>query len=139
MANVSKSLRLEVHERARGFCEYCMVAERAQVATFECDHCIPEVRNGPTVLENLAWACPRCNGSKGAETHATDPKTGENTPLFNPRKQSWEDHFGWSEDALEIISRTATGRATVQRLKMNRPKMIRIRKLMKRLRLHPPP
>jgi hypothetical protein len=50
---------------------------------------------------------------------ATDPETNEMVSLFNPRQEVWSDHFIWSVDALEIIGRTAIGRATCQRLDLN--------------------
>jgi len=138
-AHISDALQAEVRARALGRCEYCKVSEYAQVALFHCDHCVPEVRDGPTMLENLAWACPRCNASKWTAARGIDPVTNESVSLFNPRTDLWPEHFAWSEDALSVIGRTATGRATIERLKMNRPKMLEIRRLMKRLKLHPPP
>ncbi len=136
-ANIPASLRSQVRLRAQGKCEYCKISEKAQVAAFHCDHCKPEVAKGETSLSNLAWACPRCNGSKGREEFANDPETSERVPLFNPRRDRWEEHFSWSEDHLKLIALSPTGRATRDRLKMNRPKIISIRELMIRLGLHP--
>ena len=136
-ANIRASLRARVHQRAQGRCEYCKISEEAQVATFHCDHCKPEVAGGKTNFSNLAWACPRCNGSKGSEEFATDPESSEEVPLFNPRRDRWEEHFSWSKDHLTLIALSSTGRATRDRLKMNRPQIIRIREFMTQLGLHP--
>jgi len=45
--------------------------------------------------------------------------------LFHPRKDDWEKHFRW-EGAL-LLSRTPTGRATVQVLAMNAEDLLLIR------------
>jgi hypothetical protein len=41
------------------------------------------------------------------------------TPLFNPRKHLWEEHFRWSQNWKKLIGRTPIGRATVVALDMN--------------------
>lgn len=69
--------------------------------------------------DNLWLACRRCNGFKGVQMVATDPETAQLAPLFNPRYQVWEEHFGWSLDGLEIIGKTICGRATVVALQLN--------------------
>ncbi len=40
-------------------------------------------------------------------------------PLFNPRTQSWADHFRWEGE--RVVPLTPTGRATAAALAMNRP------------------
>jgi hypothetical protein len=65
---------------------------------------------GRTVKENLALACVICNGNKGSDLATIDPLSSEIVPLFNPRTQSWGDHFELS--GAQIIGRTAIGRAT---------------------------
>jgi len=104
---------------------------------FEVEHVRPLSRGGKTVLENLALACSSCNRYKGARITAQDPQTGRWVPLFHPRRQRWERHFRWSEDLTEIVGRTATGRATVEALKMNREAVRRLRAALSALGLHP--
>jgi hypothetical protein len=53
-----------------------------------------------------------------------DSETGRVAPLFNPRKDQWDEHFSPMIGALmplgiAIRGRTATGRATVQVLGLN--------------------
>lgn len=132
-AHIPKTLRDRVRLRAVGQCEYCKTPEMWQVATFHCDHCIPEREGGSTTYKNLAWACPRCNAAKAAETHATDPQTGQEVPPFNPRKDAWSEHFSWSTDGLRIVPMTPKGRATCERLQMNRTRIVKIRELLRRL------
>jgi len=45
--------------------------------------------------------------------------------LFNPRRESWNDHFVWRGVRIEGI--TATGRATIQALAMNDPRRLDLR------------
>jgi len=59
-----------------------------------------------------------------------DPATGELVPLYNPRTDEWSVHFGWNEDRTLIIGITATGRATVERLSLNRLGIVNLRRLL---------
>jgi hypothetical protein len=47
--------------------------------------------------------------------------------LFHPRRDSWNLHFTVDTERGEIIGRTPTGRATIERLRMNRPRQISAR------------
>jgi hypothetical protein len=69
---------------------------------------------------------------------AIDPLTGKRARLFNPRRQHWSDHFGWSEDKALMIGLTATGRATIKALRLNRMELINFREAFRVLKLHPP-
>lgn len=122
MADQARGLRDLVEARADGRCEYCRRYQDLIGETFfEVEHIIPRARGGPTDPNNLAFACRRCNLLKGDATQALDPRTGRRVPLFNPRHDRWSDHFRRSRDKLRIYGRTATGRATVERLRLNSP------------------
>ena len=98
------------------------------------DHIEPRSSGGATVLENLALACPSCNGHKWAHATGTDDASASEVELFNPRRQKWSDHFRWSaKDPLAIEGITPTGRATVSRLQMNAANMLVVRRLLKQL------
>lgn len=86
---------------------------------FETDHLHPRALGGSDDEENLWLACRSCNGFKGVQTHAVDPLTGDMVSLYNPRHDVWTIHFTWSENSIEIIGLTPTGRATVEALKLN--------------------
>lgn len=131
MSVADAGTRALIETRAGFRCEYCRLPTRGQVATFPIDHAVPASRGGPTELANLALSCPHCNGRKWAHTAATDPETAEIVPLFNPRLDRWEDHFRWSaldQNILEGL--TARGRATLDLLQMNHPRMIDVRRLL---------
>ena len=70
--------------------------------------------------------------------HAIDPLTGEEVALFNPRTQSWPDHFGWSDDGTQIIGLTPIGRATVVALRLNNEFIVPARRQWAIAGWHPP-
>jgi HNH endonuclease len=127
-----------VIQRAKGYCEYCQLPVAFSPASFNFEHIIPLIKQGLTILLNLAFSCGGCNAHKKDKTEALDPLTRQLMPLFNPRTDIWSDHFQWSDDDLQIIGTTPTGRATVQLLKVNREGNINLRRLLKMAELHPP-
>jgi hypothetical protein len=68
--------------------------------------------------------------------HAVDPETGDEVPLFHPRQQEWLKHFRW--EGVAVVGVTATGRATIEALGMNRDVMLQIRIEEQLLGRHPP-
>jgi hypothetical protein len=109
---------------------------RGQVGTFPIDHIRPRHRRGVTTLDNLAFACPRCNAAKWKRHRGTDPDTGRRVPLFNPRTDLWREHLAWSTDEIgRIEARTACGRATAEQLQMNAPDLVATRRLLSQLGL----
>ena len=128
MTLISNALRESVIERAMNRCEYCGLSQESQVATFPVDHIIPVSSRGPTTLENLALTCTRCNALKWIHVAARDIETGEIVRLFNPRIDSWNDHFRWNEaDATTIDTLTAIARATADLLQLNADYRVKIR------------
>jgi hypothetical protein len=123
-----------VHNRAGGCCEYCQTCEINIGQAMHVEHINPA---GGNHLDNLCLACPNCNLSKSAVTMSKDPSSGEEAPLFNPRRQAWGDHFEWEDNYALIRGLTPTGRATVFRFKMNRPRIVLARKRWMEAGLHP--
>jgi len=126
MNNIPASLRRLVIHRARGRCEYCNLSQAGQEATFHIDHVIPWAKGGRTSLGNLALACVSCSLRKEARQWAVDLETGRRIRLFNPRRQRWSSHFRW--DGVYVVGLTATGRATISALQMNRSLIVAIRR-----------
>jgi hypothetical protein len=135
---IPRGLRRQVRDRAGDRCEYCRHPAAYSCAPFVCEHVLPRVRGAGHSLAELAWSCPACNGHKYAKTRARDPQTNRTVPLFNPRRQRWGRHFLWSEDALVIVGRTATGRATVAALHLNRVERVNLRRALGAVGEHPP-
>jgi HNH endonuclease len=134
--NIPASLRRLAIQRANDRCEYCKIAQAGQVATFHIDHIIPVVANGETTAENLALACVSCSLKKGARQEIKDVETDTKVLFFNPRQQSWQEHFRW--DGVQIVGLTSVGRATISALDLNRAMMLSIRAEEELLGRHPP-
>jgi hypothetical protein len=137
MAHISDALRQQITERARGLCEYCQTAQII-VVTMEVDHIEPQIAGGETHPDNLCLVCRGCNSFKQDFQTGFDPDTEQKVTLFNPRTQQWEQHFQWSDDGITLIGLTATGRATIQRLRMNREGILASRRLWVQAGWHPP-
>ena len=116
---ISKALFQTLRQRAKYRCEYCHYLEILSSAPLSVDHLQPQSLGGTDDIDNLALACRRCNEIRYNFTTGIDPQTQIETPLFNPRRQEWSEHFIWSVDALNIIGQTDTGRATCNRLDLN--------------------
>ncbi len=135
---VPKALMRAVTERAAGQCEYCRCLTRFSADPFAVEHIIPEVRGGATEEANLALSCLGCNSVKGAFVTGHDPVTERDVPLFHPRQQRWMAHFAWTPDTTEMLGLTATGRATVVRLQLNRFGLVNLRAALRQFGVHPP-
>ena len=129
------ALRKAVIRRAGNRCEYCRLSQVGQEATFHIDHIQPVAEGGLTLSENLALACVSCSLRKGAQRTARDPLTGRQASIFHPRLERWDAHFAWHR--LRVQGLSATGRATVTALKMNRTLAVAIRAEEQALGRHP--
>jgi len=137
-AYIASDLRRRIRDHFDHCCAYCHTAERLTVVTFEIEHIWPMSAGGQSVFENLCLACPICNRHKADRTVAIDFTSGDEVELFHPQRDRWTDHFDWNEDFSEIVGRTARGRATIAALQMNRPQLIRIRRIWVAIAEHPP-
>jgi hypothetical protein len=136
-SRIPPRLVLEVRARAAKVCEYCLLPQITQEATFHIDHVIPVSRNGATAPNNLALACVTCSLRKAARVRVRDPQSDRLVALFNPRVDNWDEHFAITKQ-MRIRGRTATGRATIDALKMNRFDVIAIRRALVLLGNFPP-
>lgn len=136
--HIPKALRARIAAQARYRCGYCLTSEAIVGTPMEIDHIVPRSLGGLTEEENLWLACSLCNEHKGIRTVALDPLTGEMVPLFNPRRQVWQEHFAWTTEGDRIIGLTAIGRATVIALNLNRPSLVKARQVWVAAGWHPP-
>lgn len=135
---VPARLRRLVAKRAVGCGEYCRSQERFSPDTFSAEHVVPRSKGGTTEAENLALSCQGCNAHKYTNTTAIDPITESEVPLFHRRRDDWHEHFAWSVDFTEIVGLTRVGRATVDKLRLNRDGVRNLRHVLFALRKHPP-
>ncbi len=106
-----------------------MLPNALSVVPFEIDHVIPQKHGGTTVEENLALACFYCNRYKGPNIAGFDPQSRQLSRLFNPRHDIWDQHFEWTSNRIEGL--TATGRATVEVLRLNHSEMLTVREALR--------
>lgn len=119
-------LRQLVRERAEGRCEYCRLPAEIELAgPFHIEHIIARQHRGTNVLSNLAWACSRCNRYKGTNLSGVDPDSDEIVPLFNPRRDRWQEHF--EVVGAFIQGRSPCGRTTAWLLQMNAERRVEFR------------
>ncbi len=76
----------------------------------------------------LSYVCSFCNASKGSNVAGYDPETGTLVPLFNPRRDNWQDHFAW--DGPRLTGQTPVARATIDVLAMNASDRVEHRRIL---------
>ena len=116
---ISDETRQTVREKANYLCEYCHSPERLSANRFTIDHVIPRSVGGSDDISNLALACRRCNERRYNFVAGVDPETQEVVPIFNPRRERWDEHFVWLGGGVILQGITPTGRATCIRLDLN--------------------
>jgi hypothetical protein len=63
---------------------------------------------------------------KGSDLTGIEPGSSQVMPLFNPRRDGWDEHFEW--DGLRIVGKSAVGRTTARLLQFNAPAKLRVRR-----------
>lgn len=123
----SEELRAFVVERAAKRCEYCTLhQDDDDVFRFPIDRILSEQHGGSYTPDNTALACHYCNRKKGPNIASVEPgTTGPVVSLFNPRTDTWSEHFAFQGSV--IVGLTPTGRATVALLDMNNTKNVELR------------
>ena len=123
---MDEATRQQVRDRAGNRCEYCQLPQQwSPLARLQVEHIRPKKHGGTDDDRNLALACIHCNCHKGSNLTGIDPLTEAIIELFNPRRQTWDEHFRW--DVLEIVGLTPCGRATVAVMDMNAEEMMHLR------------
>ena len=117
MTYIASELRRQVHERAQGRCEYCLLREEDTFWSHQVDHIYAEKHDGQTAENNLCLSCADCNRFKGSDLCSLDPLTGEIVSLFHPRRHNWAEHFHFTAGEIQPV--TPQGRVTVRLLRLN--------------------
>lgn len=138
MSYVSEIIRKRVRERAGNRCEYCLSHQDYIMGRLQIDHVYPVAKGGKKTEDNLCLACEFCNQYKWTKTEELDPITNGNIKLFNPRQQTWSEHFTWSDDGTKIMGITPCGRATITALRLNNSLAVAVRKNWVEVGWHPP-
>ncbi len=135
---ITAALREKIRFQASNRCGYCLALQEFVLNVLEIDHIIPVAASGSDDEDNLWLACRACNNAKGVKTENFDPLTVRRVSLFNPRHQSWHEHFRWSASGIEIIGSTPIGRATVVALDLNNVISLLVRRNWVSAGWHPP-
>jgi hypothetical protein len=137
-ADIPQARRARVRRAAGDRCGYCHSPQRLVLAQLEIEHLRPRALGGSDDEANLWLSCGLCNRYKGPYIDGLDPVTQEVVPLYNPRSQSWGEHFAWSDDGTRIDRTTPTGRATVDVLRLNNALAVEVRRNWVLAGWHPP-
>jgi HNH endonuclease len=137
-SRLTQEQKTVIKQRAGGCCEYCLSQMAFCPDPFSIEHIIPRSKGGTNDLDNLAMACQGCNNFKYSHICAIDPITGELAQIYHPRQDQWNEHFAWSIDYSQLLGLTMSGRATVERLQLNREGVVNLRRLLCTVDRHPP-
>ncbi len=114
---ISENIRSLVAKRAGHCCEYCKIEEDVSLYSFQIDHVISLKHGGKTEIENLAYSCFLCNNSKGSDVGTVFQPEMNFTRLFNPRIDTWNEHFEYED--CTFYAKSIIGEATIKVLKLN--------------------
>src|ERR1700678_111993 len=92
------------------------------------EHIIAEKHGGATVAGNLAFACGSCNCFKGSDI-ASLSNAGCLCRLYHPRLDRWSEHLELDGDTIRAL--TEIGEATARLLRMNDPKRVEEREILR--------
>jgi hypothetical protein len=118
LSAIPRALRHQIFTRDEGRCRYCGLRQIGQASVFHINHVVPRSKGGLTVETNLALQCPSCSLHKSDEVTSSDPVSGQETALFNPLVDRWDEHLLLRSDG-HCQGTTAIGRTTVEALRMN--------------------
>lgn len=128
--DIDERSRLLVAERAGRRCEYCLVHEESAGFPHQIDHIVSRKHGGSSGIGNLAYACILCNRYKGTDVASLD-HVGQPVRLFDPRRDSWDEHFRLDGAVIEPL--TPIGEVTTRMLRLNRAERVIERRLMQAL------
>lgn len=130
-----QGFRTPVREDFRATCAYCLLEEKwaAGLENFELDHFRPQSKFPELYLNfyNLYWACHVCNRTKGIHWPAPKHKGIEIT-FVDLCTDDFDAHFVEHPNG-EWLGKTQSAKYTIESLRLNRPHLVEIRRLLKRL------
>lgn len=128
--------RAAVRQRYGERCGYCGVHESEAGTELEIDHFQPRSAGGSDDLDNLVYCCPTCNRLKGDFWPASDTPTPVRR-LLHPGRDNLALYVR-EEGDCSLTSVSATGAFHLNRLRLNRPPLLALRRARQEvIRLRP--
>lgn len=128
---ISAEARATVRTAFGGRCGYCGVSETSVGGELEIDHFHPQAAGGSDDIENLVYSCTACNRFKGDYAPTTD--TPDSLRLLHPRRDDLTAHLDETVHG-RLVGLTPRGWFHIQRLHLNRPQLVELRRLHNTLR-----
>lgn len=123
---ISAETRAAVRTAFGGQCGYCGVSETSVGGALEIDHFHPLSAGGSGEVANLVYACTACNRFKGEYHAAADAP--EILRLLRPKRDELSAHIAETISG-RLLGITARGWLHIQRVHLNRPQLIEMRRL----------
>ena len=117
-----------VRPRFQNRCGYCGVDEVHAGGELTVDHFQPLAAGGGDVLDNLVYACFRCNTYKG---DFWPERPNAEARLLHPLRDNLPLHIQEDLETGLLIPRTPTGAFHVEALRLNRPQLVKRRLLLR--------
>lgn len=112
-------------------CGYCQVTEIEVGSELTIDHYKPRAADGTDDLDNLVYACQRCNLNK-RDFWPTTADLALGHRVLHPLIDNFSQHFSIDPQNGYVTPLTETGHFHVTLLQLNRPQLVK-RRLAKQL------
>lgn len=123
---ITPEVRAAVREAYGRRCGYCGVMETWVGGELEIDHFRPLLHGGTDALDNLVYACTICNRFKS--DYWPTPDASETLHLLHPKRDDLAAHLLETADG-RLIGLTPRGWFHIERLHLNRPQLVELRRL----------
>jgi hypothetical protein len=112
-----------VRQRYRRPCGYCGVTEIAVGSELTLDHYRPRAAGGSDELDNLVYACIKCNQYK-SDYWPDDADLAQGRRLLHPGIDDASPHLIKDETTGRLHGLTPTGVFQITVLRLNRPQLV---------------
>jgi hypothetical protein len=106
-------------------CGYCGVHEEEAGSLLELDHFQPRSAGGGDEVANLVYCCPTCNRRKGDFWPSSSSLSTHR--LLHPQRDDLPTHFHEQIDGW-VVALTEIGAFHIERLQLNRPPLVALRR-----------
>lgn len=107
-------------------CGYCQVTEVSVGGELTIDHFRPRVSGGSDDIDNLVYACQRCNSYKHS-FWPTDEDIRQGNRLLHPLREDLSLHMRLNYATGKLEPLAPSGRFHITLLQLNRPQLVRHR------------